>query len=120
MRSITNHASDRQSQRGIKRNHINLCISKGTRTNVPAGDLTNRWRHKYMYHGLHVICETMDGTVVTAYWTATTPEDIEQSIARYERLVEKRRVRAADKSMEAKTHKEKQKAVKTESVQFNL
>ena len=67
-----------------------------------------------------MVCDARDGAVVTAYWTATTPEDIEQSIARYERLVEKRRVRAADKSMETKTHKEKQKAVKTESVQFNL
>ena len=120
MRPITSHASERQSQRGIKRNHINLCISKGTRTNVPDGDPTNRWRHKYMYHGLHVVCDARNGAVVTAFWTATTPEDIEQSIARYERLVEKRRVRAADKSMEAKTHKGKQRAVKTESVQFDL
>lgn len=118
MRPITTHAAERQSERGITRNHIKFCISKGTRTNIPNGDPTNRWRHKYMYRGLHVICDALDGTVVTAFWCATEAEDIAQSIATYNALLKDRYERAAGRKTATKGYTRKQeRAGKTESVQ---
>ena len=26
------------------------------------------WRHKHMYHGLHVVSDARSGTVITAFW----------------------------------------------------
>lgn len=87
---------------------MQLCIAKGMRTNVPppAGlGAAGTWCHKYMYKGLHVVCNAASGSVITAYW-AHTDDEIERAqsyIREYDSIIKKRRekkerrVAAADK-----------------------
>lgn len=106
MRPISQHAAERQMERSITRNHIKLCMKKGTRTSVPHGDRINPWRHKYMHYGLHVICSTEDGAIITAYWCADEPADIEKSIAMYAELLKNEYGRAETRKTK-RTHRKK-------------
>ena len=88
MRHISDHASERQTQRGIKRNYIKLCINKGTRTNIPPSTKhDNLPAHKYVYYGLCVICCTQIGTVITAYWCTSDDKELNKYIATYNDLL---------------------------------
>ena len=120
MRPITNHAADRQAQRGIKHNYIQLCVRKGTRTNIPNGDPINRWQHKYMYHGLYVICDARNGTVITAYWCAKEDEDIEHCIAAYDELLKNEYSRAENRKKVTKKTQKQERAGSTESHTFEF
>lgn len=115
MRPLSNHATQRQVQRGIKRNHIKLCVNKGTRTNIPNGDPTNPWRHKFMYHGLHVICCPQTGTVITAFWCPSDPCDIQRCIATYDDLLQK----TFNRGDKRKTRQRQGRSVRTNTVAFD-
>ena len=64
----THHAEDRRCEREIRENWIKLCKCKGVRTNIPPHDMQGSWKHKHMYHGLHVVSDARSGTVITAFW----------------------------------------------------
>lgn len=117
MRPLSNHATQRQVQRAIKRNHIKLCVNKGTRINIPHGDPTNPWRHrfKYHYHGLHVICCPQTGTVITAFWRPSDPCDIQRCIATYNGLLQK----AFKRGDNRKTSQRRRKTSKKNAVLFD-
>lgn len=37
---------------------------------------TKTWRHKYMYHGLHVVANAKTGLTITAFWASEDEEII--------------------------------------------
>lgn len=87
---------------------MQLCIAKGTRTNVPPPTelgAAGTWCHKYMYRGLHVVCDAARGSVITAYWACADdePERAQSYIREYDnilkmrRAMKERKVAAADK-----------------------
>ena len=74
--SETHHAEDRRCEREIKANWVSLCKSKGMRTNIPPEEKNGPWKHKHMYHGLHVVSDAHSGFVITAFWAAKGTEDL--------------------------------------------
>ena len=74
--SETTHAVERRCERGIQREWIVLCQAKGTRVNVPNDEIHKVWRHKFMFHGLHVVADIHSKTVITAYWVMDDDEAI--------------------------------------------
>ena len=86
MSNYSYHAMDRRCERGIKGDYVELCKSRGMRTNVPDGCPTNSWRHKYMFKGLHVITG-QNGSVVTAFWVSDDPEQIKDMQKGYDEIL---------------------------------
>ena len=90
--STSLHALDRRTERGIKSEFIELCKSRGMRTNVPKGDRHNSWVYKFMLHGLHVI-SSPSGTIITAYWTSDDPVQIQENRKWFADIIAKRSVK---------------------------
>lgn len=98
----TQHALDRRSERGIQAKWVDLCKSKGTRTNVQDECPTKPWVHKYMYHGLHVVADPKTGVTITAFWASEDEENISKCMNWFKRM-------CAERSPAKHTPKEKRK-----------
>jgi hypothetical protein len=86
----TRHAENRRCEREIKEAWIILCKCKGVRTNIPPQDMHGTWRHKHMYHGLHVVSEARSGVVITAFWAGDDADNISHCKDFYAREVLRR------------------------------
>ena len=93
MASYTKHSEERRAEREIKQAYIELCLSKGTRRNIPCKDFG--FIHKHHHMGLIVLSvpNTHPPRVITAYWTVEVKEDIDRCIERFEQrlCVDKKR-----------------------------
>ena len=102
MSNYSYHAMDRRCERGIKGDYVELCKSRGMRTNVP----DSSWRHKYMFKGLHVIIG-QNGSVVTAFWVSDDLEQIKEMQKGYDDILLERKQKLAKHSQgrqKAKNH----------------
>ena len=90
--STSLHALDRRNERGIKSEFIELCKSRGMRTNARKGDRHNSWVYKFMLHGLHVIA-SQEGTIITAYWSSDDPVQIQENRKWFADIIAKRSVK---------------------------
>ena len=100
MAAYTTHSEERRAEREIKQAYIELCLSKGTRRNVPSTPSpfhSGPFIHKHHYMGLIVLSvpNTHPPTVITAYWTSKVKEDFDRCIARFDQrlCVNKKRLR---------------------------
>ena len=57
------------------------------RTNVPVGDPTNQWHHKYMYKGLHVVCDAHTRDIIFSTWTSSDLTIVEYYKSIYEQEI---------------------------------
>lgn len=103
---ISQHATERQYERGIKKAYIDLCIGKGTRSNVDSREGACRQCFKSVFHGLHVVCgfEKPGSTplVITAYWNANSSKDVKSMVRMYDELLNERSRTKRTKRHEAK------------------
>ena len=88
--SETHHAEYRRCEREIKANWISLCKSKGMRTNIPPEEKNGPWKHKHMYHGLHVVSDAHSGVVITAFWAVDDADALSRCKNFYAREVLRR------------------------------
>ena len=89
MAKYTTHAVARRAEREIKQAYIELCLRKGTRSNIeatPSPFHSGSFIHKHHYMGLIVLSvpNTHPPTVITAYWTVEVKDDIDRCIARFD------------------------------------
>ena len=93
MATYTTHSKERRAEREIKQAYIELCLSKGSRFNIPIAPTPinifmhgGPFIHKHHYMGLIVLSvpNTHPPTVITAYWTVEVKEFIHRCIAGFE------------------------------------
>ena len=91
---MSHHATERQHERGIKKAYIDLCIGKGSRSNVERREGSMKWCFKYAFHGLHVVCgvEKAGSTplVITAYWVSYNLKEVNRSMRLYDEMLMER------------------------------
>ena len=99
MAAYTTHSEERRAEREIKQAYIELCLSKGSRRNIPNTPSpfhSGPFIHKHHHMGLIVLSvpNTHPPTVITTYWTVEVKEDIDRCIAGFEqRLCENKKRR---------------------------
>ena len=113
MAAYTTHSVERRAEREIKQAYIELCLSKGTRRNIPCTDFG--FIHKHHYMGLIVLSvpNTHPPTVITAYWTSAVKEDFDRCIARFDQRLcvnKKRHDKHAACAKESKKYKNLKKS----------
>ena len=89
MAAYTAHSEERRAEREIKQAYIELCLSKGSRRNIPNTPSpfhSGPFIHKHHHMGLIVLSvpNTHPPTVITSYWQAQVKEDIDRCIERFE------------------------------------
>ena len=93
MATYTTHSKERRAEREIKQAYIELCLSKGSRFNIPLAPTPinifmhgGPFIHKHHHMGLIVLSvpNTHPPTVITSYWQAQVKEDIDRCIERFE------------------------------------
>ncbi len=120
-------AEERRAEREIKQAYIELCLSKGTRRNIPCTPSpfhSGPFIHKHHYMGLIVLSapNTHPPTVITAYWTVEVKKDIDRCIERFDQrlCVDKKRrdkhAARAKKSQKPKNSGSKATGARTMSV----
>lgn len=106
---VSQHATERQYERGIKKAYLELCIGKGTRFNVKSSEGGKKWCFKYVFHGLHVVCGVekpgAQPLVITAYWVAGNAKDVKKSIDVYDSILSQRSKKKKARQYEAKCRK---------------
>ena len=113
MAAYTTHSVERRAEREIKQAYIELCLSKGTRRNIPhtpSPPHDDTFIHKHAYYGLSVLSvpNTHPPTVITAYWTVEVKKDIDRCIDRFEQRLrndKESRVRSDKHATDAKKPK---------------
>ena len=106
MAAYTTHSEERRAEREIKQAYIELCLSKGSRRNIPNTPSpfhSGPFIHKHHHMGLIVLSvpNTHPPTVITTYWTVEVKEDIDRCIERFEHglfMNKKRRDKHAEKN----------------------
>ena len=103
---MSQHATTRQYERGIKKAYIDLCVGKGERLNVENREGACRKCFKSVFHGLHVVCGVeKPGSaplVITAYWNAKSCKDVKSMVRVYDELLNERSHTKRAKRHEAK------------------
>ena len=109
MEVMSHHATERQHERGIKKAYIDLCIGKGSRSNVERRDGSMKWCFKYSFHGLHVVCgvEKAGSTplVITAYWVSHNSKEVNRSMRLYDEMLSERSLKKKAKRQGEKKRK---------------
>jgi len=101
--SLTQHATLRRSERGIKATYVDLCVSRGSRTHLD----DNKLRH--WYRGLNVVT-TGEKVVVTAYWAGDEYHlDPDECIKRFDDEIKCRKSRKAKHARREKDRPARQK-----------